>query len=75
MNKGTNKGDRTMKTNRMNVGDILWNGTIITSQTFADTYNSLSDDIEAKQSIGMSVEALLNGRHNLFNSYCIAFYA
>jgi hypothetical protein len=54
----------------MTAGDRLFTGVIIV-QSFADTYNQLSEDIAKKDAIGMNTEALKNGRHNLFMAYAM----
>ena len=59
-----------MKT--IKIGDKLYTGKIVESQSFADTYNNLSADIAAKEKIRMDVEALKNGRHNMFVAYAMA---
>jgi len=53
----------------MKAGDILFTGAIATKE-FADSYNRMSEEIDKKEKIGMDVEALKNGRHNFFTSYC-----
>jgi len=52
-------------------GDRLFTGAIVTER-FAKHYNQLSRDIEQKEKYGMNVEALKNGRHNLFNAYAVS---
>lgn len=52
----------------MKAGDVLFTGATVTAE-FARLYERLSADIEAKREAGMVVEALLNGRHNLFVAY------
>lgn len=54
----------------MTAGYRLYTGAIATER-FAGDYNRLSDDIDAKRAVGMDVEALLNGRHNMFTAYAL----
>jgi hypothetical protein len=56
----------------MKLGDKLFTGKIVTDKTFVDNYNLISEDIEKKEALGWDVEALKNGRHNMFYSYAIA---
>lgn len=53
----------------LNVGDKLWNGLVVTPE-FAATYNALQARIESFKAEGRPVpEHLLNGSHNLLNTY------
>jgi hypothetical protein len=56
----------------MKLGERLFTGKIVESESFVKSYNNLSDDIDNKDAIGMDTEALKNGRHNMFNAYAIA---
>jgi hypothetical protein len=53
-------------------GERLFTGAIVSPQ-MAATYNAATDKIEAFKRAGLPVpENLLNGRHNLINSYATA---
>lgn len=51
----------------LKIGERLWNGNIVTTQ-LAEAYNRATVEIEKRQALGMNVDALLNGRHNLINT-------
>lgn len=58
--------------NILKEGDRLYTGAIVSAQ-FAETYNALSKQILFFEARGVEApEHLLNGRHNLFNSYATA---
>lgn len=54
---------------KLQPGEKLYTGAIV-SPSFADTYNALTDRIEAFRQEGREPpESLLNGRHNVFDAY------
>ena len=61
-----------MKRNDLKAGDRLFTGAIVCAQ-FAATYNAATARIESFEQARLPVpENLLNGRHNLLNSYAMA---
>jgi hypothetical protein len=52
--------------NTLKLGDRLFTGAIVSSQTSCDAYNALTQEIAKREAQGLSTEQQRNGRHNLF---------
>ncbi len=50
----------------LKLGDRLFTGAIVSSQTSCDAYNVLTQEIHKREAQGLPTEQQRNGRHSLF---------
>ncbi|NCD26433.1 MAG: hypothetical protein EOL86_12695 [Deltaproteobacteria bacterium] len=70
MAKNTSINSGKAKSIHIQVGYKAYNGAVLRNQASIDTYNRLTDEIEAKRAAGLDVDWLLDARHRHFVLMC-----